>query len=402
MKSAKQIVEHFVGQRDEIQREELAVWSELLAPLGLEVRDVTADLDEEGEIILYCRFPNTGVRRTPAAADRAMPNPPPSVPEWPTAISTPVAQVTTPTAAAPLTAPAVVSEPAPMTLPVWTPAPQPASVAPAAVTPVPPAPTPAPMPAPAVPMMPPMPKASPLPDLGAAMAAAERVLAEDPPAPSAESALDKMFSDDGLASLLDFAQPGMRTEVPSAPRTAAAAPVMFPSLPMPEAPKATPPAMPPIRLPIPEPAFGSGAGGPMPSVAPASPSTHVSSADVFEMPEGRLAEVRVTPAMPPKHVNPFLVRTESPEAQAERAARAIISDIVAYDREGHQRVVAMQDVVAIQQHFGHELDKAWRTFTTALGEKGVLDAIDPSTIQRIFAEQVNEVLGLGRDVLTLG
>lgn len=365
--SASHTLYELAQQRERLEQEILDNWRGVLAPLNLDVHDVGTSPGEPGEVVLYCRW-RIPAQESPLVqplSEVIVPTPlPPTVPE---------ADSTSPMSDLQALEDAFrdngldrIHEMIASEEPVRAPEPFHA-----------PAPTPhADPPRARAPMQAANPFAFPVPEM---------------PGQAPENVRFPIY--EGTAA------PGVREPAPSStshtpqPEQAEAQLQPLPSFDLTAAP---------VRLPIPEPHMAGGHRPPMPTPAPTprNPDETVRSADVFSMVDEQRDVLRVTPVHAVRTPNPFMHRTESAETRAERTARALISDIVFYDKAGHQAAVAAGPA-ALQERFGPVLDKAWRMFVNTLQETKIMELLPPDSLQRIYAEQVNEILGLGQVILAV-
>ena len=178
----------------------------------------------------------------------------------------------------------------------------------------------------------------------------------------------------GSAAGVAAATPGIAQPPVAEPRVAAAAPptpprpVVMPPPPPPQpmAPAATfvatPPAPPPVT-PIPRPASAAPpAPAPVPTPAPAPAAT---------------AGVR-RPSF----------RNQDPQARAQRIARALVSDIVAYNKD---KLTTTLDAGTLRNEFREEIRKSWEEYVEQVG-------LDMAKSTPYFRDSLNEILAKGQKV----
>lgn len=85
-------------------------------------------------------------------------------------------------------------------------------------------------------------------------------------------------------------------------------------------------------------------------------------------------------------VNPFLA--QDPRQKARRLARALISDIIAYQPEKRQQALKTG---TLKQAFGEEIKKSWQEYVEQVGAE-----LAQST--PYFTEALNEILAGGQRV----
>lgn len=102
------------------------------------------------------------------------------------------------------------------------------------------------------------------------------------------------------------------------------------------------------------------------------------------VPRARDAAASPRPSGAP--INPFLA--QDPRQKARRLARALISDIIAYQPEKRQQALRAG---TLKQAFKDEIDKSWLEYVEQVGEE-----LANST--PYFTEALNEILAGGQQV----
>jgi LPS O-antigen subunit length determinant protein (WzzB/FepE family) len=74
--------------------------------------------------------------------------------------------------------------------------------------------------------------------------------------------------------------------------------------------------------------------------------------------------------------------------KAQRLARVLVSDIILYNPDRHQRAL---DQGSLKEEFEDEIQKSWNEYVDQVG-----DEIANST--NFFNEAINEILAKGRDL----
>jgi predicted Zn finger-like uncharacterized protein len=145
--------------------------------------------------------------------------------------------------------------------------------------------------------------------------------------------------------------------------------------------------------PPPEPTPGGEAASqrePAPSPEPSPPSAPVppaASRAASPQPQGTPAEPagKTVESPPVKSAFPFKSGEEDPRT----LARALVSDILFYNRDGRDRGLAEGKTLA---HLGREIARSWDTYKERVG---VQTAVETD----FFRQAVNEILGEGRTIL---
>lgn len=172
------------------------------------------------------------------------------------------------------------------------------------------------------------------------------------------------------------------------------APVAAPAAPSPPAPlqqvaRPAAPAMPPIATPV-APAMPSRVAAPAPAPAAAAPAQPVVPRPIPTGPPPALA----TPAAPEIPVQPATAtkrpsfRNQEPTARAQRLARALVSDIVAYNKD---KVKETQGGVALRTEFRDEIRKSWEEYVEQVG-------LELAKSTPYFRDALNEILARGEKV----
>lgn len=91
--------------------------------------------------------------------------------------------------------------------------------------------------------------------------------------------------------------------------------------------------------------------------------------------------------------NPFRTMSSDPRRRAERLARTLVSDMIAYRKEEHEKALK-GGVDAIRKAFSQDIDDARANYYAQVGE-------DLAERDHIFVIAVNELLGNGLEVLPL-
>ncbi|HET9440557.1 MAG TPA: zinc-ribbon domain-containing protein [Longimicrobiales bacterium] len=164
----------------------------------------------------------------------------------------------------------------------------------------------------------------------------------------------------------------------AAPAKEAAAPARISTAPKPEPPIARP-VPPPVATPTPAAGATTSAAVPRPlptrdiQPAPApAPQRPVSAA----APEASAAPKRVS------------FRNQDPGARAQRLARALVSDIVAYNKDKLQQT---SGAPALRSEFREEIRKSWEEYVEQVG-------LDLAKSTPYFRDALNEILARGEKV----
>jgi hypothetical protein len=100
-------------------------------------------------------------------------------------------------------------------------------------------------------------------------------------------------------------------------------------------------------------------------------------------PEPPTPEPTASPPLPIPHFG-----RRDPREKAQRLARVLISDIILYNPDRHQRAAAQG---SLKEEFEDEIQKSWNEYVDQVG-----DEIANST--NFFNEALNEILAKGQDM----
>jgi hypothetical protein len=81
-------------------------------------------------------------------------------------------------------------------------------------------------------------------------------------------------------------------------------------------------------------------------------------------------------------------RNQDPEARAQRLARALVSDIVAYNKDKLKQTTA---AVALRSEFKEEIRKSWEEYVEQVG-------LDLAKKTPYFRDALNEILARGEKI----
>jgi hypothetical protein len=81
-------------------------------------------------------------------------------------------------------------------------------------------------------------------------------------------------------------------------------------------------------------------------------------------------------------------RNQDPEARAQRLARALVSDIVAYNKDKMQQI---SGAAALRTEFREEIRKSWEEYVEQVG-------LDLAKSTPYFRDALNEILAKGQKV----
>lgn len=177
----------------------------------------------------------------------------------------------------------------------------------------------------------------------------------------------------------------------SAPAQPAPAPVQPPAPPAPSAPAMQAPPQPAAV----EPAAAVSPPAPRPTPAPAAPAPAAAAAPTIRpIPTGPPPGT-INPAPPPAPVaapatstkRPSF-RNQDPSARAQRLARALVSDIVAYNKD---KVKQSTGAAALRTEFRDEIRKSWEEYVEQVG-------LDLAKSTPFFRDALNEILAKGEKV----
>lgn len=127
-----------------------------------------------------------------------------------------------------------------------------------------------------------------------------------------------------------------------------------------------------------------------PAPAPA-PAAEEEPADLATLLRNGSKELRVKPTKE-KRKNPFKQSSTDPKSRAERLARTLVSDMIAYGRERHDAAL-QQGVAAIRVEFEADIETARAEYYAQV------DADSTPSRDEIFRKAVNDLLGNGQQVI---
>lgn len=189
--------------------------------------------------------------------------------------------------------------------------------------------------------------------------------------------------------------PAVRRATPMAPAASVAASAVTPPRPQPAvAPAQSTPARaatvivpaPPVQVPpprVPTPMVTPALRTPVMAMAATVPPVTVSSATPYPVPT-MATPAAGTPAAGRKPINPFL--QADPSQRARRLARALVSDLVAYNPQ--KREEGLRDGT-LRQLFREEIKKSYEEYVEQVGREVAESAPH-------FQEALNEILAGGR------
>ena len=156
------------------------------------------------------------------------------------------------------------------------------------------------------------------------------------------------------------------------------------------APAAPPPAAPPrVEAPAPpRPTLVEEPRAPAPAPAPVQPAA---AAAVRPLPEPMRAStppVAEAPAPAPATPKRASFRTQDPNARAQRLARALVSDIVAYNKD---KLKQTRGAAALRTEFREEIRKSWEEYVEQVG-------LDLAKNTPYFRDSLNDLLAQGEKV----
>ncbi|MDH5759099.1 MAG: hypothetical protein OEZ65_05870, partial [Gemmatimonadota bacterium] len=94
------------------------------------------------------------------------------------------------------------------------------------------------------------------------------------------------------------------------------------------------------------------------------------------------------PAPPARPVQAFTFGQRTPEEKAQRLARVLVSDMIMYNPERHQRAVANG---TLREDFDDEIEKSWKEYVEQVGE-------EMASRTDFWTEALNEVLARGEQI----
>jgi predicted Zn finger-like uncharacterized protein len=168
-----------------------------------------------------------------------------------------------------------------------------------------------------------------------------------------------------------------------APRPAPEAPRAAPAAPPTPAPAPSTPASPPPTPPAPAPPVAAAPAAPPPP-APQVIRPIPTGPPSFGQPAAEPAPAPAAPVAPKR----ASFRNQDPGARAQRLARALVSDIVAYNKD---KVKQTAGAAALRSEFREEIRKSWEEYVEQVG-------LETARGTPYFRDALNEILAKGEKV----
>lgn len=132
---------------------------------------------------------------------------------------------------------------------------------------------------------------------------------------------------------------------------------------------------------------------------PPSSKSSEASPPLYEAPAKNMSvkeimRLKDTPLRVPlgsKRENPYLSGSKDPRARANRLAHTLVSEVIAYRKEEHQKAL-VQGVEHVRQLFAADIERAYLEYQRQMRDS------DLSDIEEIFQAAVRQLLFNGRDV----
>ena len=182
------------------------------------------------------------------------------------------------------------------------------------------------------------------------------------------------------SAIFELTRTGVKAEGP-APAAAGAGPARAPASEPPRPPEAS-------RAPVPAQAPAPAAAhapAPAPALRPIRPLPDPGSLPPVAQ---QATESEAAAAPPPASPKRASFRNQDPGARAQRLARALVSDIVAYNKE---RVEKAQTPAQLRTEFREEIRKSWEEYVEQVG-------LEMARSSPYFRDALNEILAKGQKV----
>ena len=131
----------------------------------------------------------------------------------------------------------------------------------------------------------------------------------------------------------------------------------------------------------------TGTGAPRPAPAPPAPKAPAAPITPRPIPPMPTAAPAPTPAPSPAPARPSFMK-QDPNTRAQRLARALVSDIVAYNKERRDQMLATG---TLKNEFREEIRKSWEEYVAQVG-------LELARSTPFFRDALNEILAKGQQV----